>query len=668
MTNEEAKTETMNRETSDLEDIFRDFFTFADFDPDADDGYYEGNLLGHRYDLWELCRTITKIVRDYNSEALAFVMLRAGAEDYFASEQWSIRDFAENKCSQEIQIYKEIYGRTGDEIEEEFLGMMTRLTAKPNLIGKSDRKDILSRVPAVIEKSDRLNFHPLLSSGLPLGEVEIRNKIRVFSDMGQCLIDIEQRADGLYMCCINPKDSVDGYFSFVYKSNGNIVSVDDCIKEEYIGQHRRLRVRNARYTEEKSFAVFPYDFMLVMGKPDAKGCFTEYRLRGDFTLDELPAESLFSVCLSMLLILRKYMGKTVDGKKICYSTYLAGSGGRKLPDGKALTVRPDGAVAAHSKIAIELTEDEIFGFTKEHKQDGGRITYNCQPMAVNRLISLYYDDKVKQNLPMQKDYSCLLNDTSFIEGLCTLEEMTENARYIMRSKAADEIQKNIDDYFASHDFGNEAVHKWREIVIQKKAVIYSKLKKEDFREEKSGKGIIVGYGYISRPEYFRGIFYPFNDLSNIRFDGRRWAKTEMLWDNRGQCRYSWTFEPRNWIEACLFVGIDESELPKEMIGWTRSQNQEYGNSLLDRTDKMERLQSGFMSFYDYYHSMCVSESEYMGELFRKKYGEAARIDDKVIYDRKNPFGFSIAMSRRTFKKLFPENIKIQQDYEHTYRI
>lgn len=63
-----------------------------------------------------------------------------------------------------------------------------------------------------------------------------------------------------------------------------------------------------------------------------------------------------------------------------------------------------------------------------------------------------------------------------------------------------------------------------------------------------------------------------------------------------------------------------------------------------------------------------SESEYMGELFRKKYGEAAHIDDKVIYDRKNPFGFSIAMSRRTFKKLFPENIKIRQDYEHTYRI
>ena len=102
MTNEEEKTEAMNRETPDLEDIFRDFFTFADFDPDADDGCYEGNLLGHRYDLWELCRTITKIVRDYNSEALAFVMLRAGAENYFASERWSIRDFAENRCTQEM--------------------------------------------------------------------------------------------------------------------------------------------------------------------------------------------------------------------------------------------------------------------------------------------------------------------------------------------------------------------------------------------------------------------------------------------------------------------------------------------------------------------------------------------------------------------------------------
>ena len=563
----------------------------------------------------------------------------------------------EYKCKESVKLYKEIYSEQGDKIEEEFLGMMSRLAAKPNLIGDIDRKSVIDCVPAVIEKTDKLNFHPLLASGNPLGEVELRNKIRVFPDMGKCLVEIEKSAEGLYMCYINPDESIDGYFSLIYKSNGNILSVDDQIAEAYIGQHRVQRQRNARYVESKAFEVFPYDYMFDYSKPDAKGYYTEYKLKGDFALSELPVENLFTVCLAMLLVMRKYKGKVLENKDLVYSTYLVGDESRKLLEQKALMIKKDGAVALHSQIKIELTEEDIFGYTKEHFQDSNWIVYDCHPAAVNRLISLFYDDKVKSLVPLQEDYSNLLNDTSFVENIMSKEKLVDNARYIMRIKATQAIQKNIDDYFAEHDFGNDAVRKWRELVLQRKELIFSKLTGEMFVEQKEREGVCVGYGYVYEPRYLNGIYYPFNDLKNIKFIGKsHWSRPEALCDENGQCRYIWTFRPQNWIEACLFLEIDESELPKEMIGWTRRQNDECGNPILYMTDKMERLQNGFMSFYHFYHSMCVRASEYMSELFEKKIGKIKHIHsmgDYAIYDRSNPFGFSIAMSRKTFKKVYP---------------
>ena len=646
----------------DFNALFNDWFNFSGFNPETDmDRCYSGNLLTYNYEWWELGRKIVKLMNDCNFPVLAYILLRKEAESAFTEKHWSVEDVLVTKSKEFSEfktLYEKIYSEEGLEIENEFLETVSRMTAQKNLIGNLDRNTVLSAVPKVIEKAGKLNLHPLLSSGRPLEKVEIRNKIRVFSDMGELLINIEKSPEGLYLCYINPADSINGYFSIIYKSNGNIISIDDHLKESYPGQHKKMSQRNSSWVEDKAYAIFPYSHIIEFSKPDSKGYYTEYKLKGDFELNTLPVENLFPLCLTLLLVMRKYLNKSFDTKNIYYSTYLIGDKSKSLLENKALMIKPDSAVARCAEMKVSLTEKDIFGYTEVHGDYfPNNHFYDDHPAAVNRLISLWYDDKIKNSFPLVEDYSYVLNDPDFVENLLSEEELHNNARFLMRNTALSALQKHIDDYFAEHDFGNEAIKKWRELVLSKKELIFSKLKAENFHL-KDKNGIIVGYGYEGSPEYFKGIFYPFNDMNNLRFAKRTFSKPEYLCDENGVCKYLWTFTPNDWIEACLFLEIDESELPKEIIGWTKAQNSVYGNPILSMCDNMESLQNGFMSIYDFYHGMCISPSEYMEKLFEEKTGKNKYcINDYLIYARQNPLGFSIAMSNKTYKKTFNTNNK-----------
>lgn len=88
-------------------------------------------------------------------------------------------------------------------------------------------------------------------------------------------------------------------------------------------------------------------------------------------------------------------------------------------------------------------------------------------------------------------------------------------------------------------------------------------------------------------------------------------------------------------------------------GWTAHRNEKYGNSILNMTDYMEDLQNGYMCFYDYYFGMCRKPDEYLTEQLEKLTGKRFP-EDYAIYNTRNPFMFSVALSSRAFKKMFPK--------------
>ena len=83
--------------------------------------------------------------------------------------------------------------------------------------------------------------------------------IHVFNRLSECLLAVESAPDGIYLCYINEGGSVDGYFGFMIKSNGNILFVNERVDEAYPGQHKNCR--SARYSEGKKYELFPYNFI-----------------------------------------------------------------------------------------------------------------------------------------------------------------------------------------------------------------------------------------------------------------------------------------------------------------------------------------------------------------------------------------------------------------------
>ena len=72
---------------------------------------------------------------------------------------------------------------------------------------------------------------------------------------------------------------------------------------------------------------------------------------------------------------------------------------------------------------ISLSEKDIFGYTEVHGDYfKDNHFYDDHPAAVNRLISLWYDDKVKDSFPLVEDYSYVLNSPDFVENLLSEEE------------------------------------------------------------------------------------------------------------------------------------------------------------------------------------------------------------------------------------------------------
>lgn len=652
----------MNENENELElmnSIFRDFFAFCHFDPDSEkdnNEHYSGNLLAVESDAWEISRRIVRLVKDYNSPYLAFIVLKGSISGWGRNINFTLDDIIKGRHSALLNIYQRVFF---DErclgIEDSFIKMISRFAAKPNLIGESDIKDVIKAVPKIVEEVEKLNFHPLLASKECLGEVEIRNKIRIYTDIGSCLMDIENSAEGLYLCYIAPEDTIDGYFSFIYKSNENIISIDDQIKEAYLGQHRVERRRNASYVERKAFGVFPYQYIFELSQPDAKGYYTEYKLKGEFSLNDLPVEETFALVVAMLLVLKKYCGKKFRKDEIVYSSYLIGGKAEKLIETKALAVKKDSALVLHAKTKVELTRNEIFADCDAAHADSKTFYKDCKPNVVDYLKRLWLDEDVLNGVPEKADYSHILNDTGNIEMISSYKTLKENALFVMRREMKDRLQKKIEDYFIAHDFGNEGIKKWRELVASHKDVIFSKIKGENFFESEDRKGVCIGWyrgGKIEDAMYGRKYFFPFNDINNNKIDWSTSRRRVYMNDDMGVCRYNWNFMPTDWKEACDFIGIDESELPKELKGWTAHRNEKYGNSILYMTDYMEDLQNGYMCFYDYYFGMCRKPDEYLTEQLEKLTGKRFP-EDYAIYDTRNPFMFSVALSSRAFKKIFP---------------
>lgn len=131
------------------------------------------------------------------------------------------------------------------------------------------------------------------------------------------LISLESAADGIYLCYIAEHGSAAGYFGFYLKSNGNLLSVNERVNEAFAGEHKRSR--NARWTDEKKYRLFPYSFIMQFSEHDYKGYATKHIIDEDkLSFMELGSDAYMPLILAMVMLNQKYVGRGLDDLPLIY--------------------------------------------------------------------------------------------------------------------------------------------------------------------------------------------------------------------------------------------------------------------------------------------------------------------------------------------------------------
>ena len=136
--------------------------------------------------------------------------------------------------------------------------------------------------------------------------------INVFYTTTECILKIENSEDGIYLCYINEFNSTGGYFAYIIKSGKNIISINDRVRENFIGMHTRSR--NNRHIEDKKWNLFPYNDMIKCGEDrDYKG-YTKSLICEvkPHPIVELSSKSIYPIMLAAYLIQLRFCDKAVS--------------------------------------------------------------------------------------------------------------------------------------------------------------------------------------------------------------------------------------------------------------------------------------------------------------------------------------------------------------------
>ena len=128
--------------------------------------------------------------------------------------------------------------------------------------------------------------------------------------------------DTISLYLITNHDTLNAYFSYFIKSNGNLIEITDRIDEAYAGQLKHSR--NNRWLESKQFSIFPYSSLTNYYGSDYKGYPTsvEIRQKGPICIADLLHHQLQRIVLTMFLLSLKYKHMDLSGKEVVYSNDL----------------------------------------------------------------------------------------------------------------------------------------------------------------------------------------------------------------------------------------------------------------------------------------------------------------------------------------------------------
>ena len=573
---------------------------------------------------------IAKVANEFDeSGKLSLIYLASLCRDQIANTIAPVSDLLNNpnaldkyrKClecinSQEItDCRSEIVGQ---------LAAVISSVSEKKVIGKTDAIDSIldGALHEIFDEFGKLKFEIYTKTNNPVGTLtNTALTVQVCNSLAECLIRLERSIDGIYICFISNPGTLDGWFGFFVKSNGNLFSYNERIDEVYVGQHGHLR--NGRYAEHgKAYGLFPYELCEFSDETDYKGYSLEMKIgenRDLFNGDNLEMAS--RVFLTMALIAQRHSGRKIHGKRVIVNSLLQSNLARlEGSDEKSIALvvwQGASIVKATAKFEVPKFEDEkvVKGEYDNEFNSNNRYGVFC---GINQdILDVYGQDfhaDYGKVLASDSSRRLLGDGNTEQEFIGSPERLKLQAYYEVRKQLAKHVLKKLKDDFNSFG-GGEGLEKWyKERLAERMDVIYRFCIAAYLKSNGEEETVEFGEKKLQKnscSSSFAATEFPMEVDVHKKY---RYCKTCLseFKDNALYCpitntkaSYVFTFSFDSYTQVQDFL---RCPLPKFCTGWRK--NKLYnGNCLLDVTDPVGNINHPISSIsYPFNFTVALSKT------------------------------------------------------------
>lgn len=462
----------------------------------------------------------------------------------------------------------------------------------------------------IFKEFKKLKFEVYAKSGHPVGTMDATAmSVQVCGSLAECLIRLEKSKDGIYICFISNPGTLDGWFGFFVKSNGNLFSYNERIDEAYAGQHRNMR--NGRYAEHgKAYGLFPYELCEFSEETDYKGYSTEVKIGENCNLfDGKNLEMAVRVFLTMALISQKHKGQKVEGECVIVNSLLpnnlallaeneSSAGTTAVVEWKSSPIVEQAAKSAVP--TFEVSKVLNGEYNKEFDKQGGCVFTGARQDVVDAYG--YGFSITKEKILSSNSSLRLIGDgESEQEFIGTMDRLTTQAYYEVRKQLCNFIGQRMEDEYK--DFGgSKKLGEWyRERLLARKDIILSYCLEAYNAKKTDEEGNTYGSIYINSNKGEPGIDSRFGEgchaaeVSVSDKTGMGFFGSLMLCQTRGWNRKCWITgcEPSYYFRFYFYnyhqvEDLIGCKLPKFCIGWEKD-HRASGNSILNIVDPIDQM-------------------------------------------------------------------------------
>lgn len=591
---------------------------FTEYDPEQT----RFNLLSAEYQFHKAGEVISTLAKGYDPYGIVSAMYaKKTFLEVMGKAQFNVLNLLKNPDG--LDDIKEMWRVfTSDEMSAIENGFLAKINAflesasgKTMLTGDVDESQeslildiLMDSVGRVAENLTKCKVNLFQCGGEFRPVTKLNTHVHIFNKMAECLVALHSADDGAYICFIANDGTADAYFSFMLKSNGNILSVSDRVDEAYISQHGNTRTN--RWLEEKSGDLFPYKIVSA-DDFDYKGYARSLTI-DDTCLDilRLGPDTYLPVLLAVVMLSSKYTTEQVSHLPQTYTVDLLKQNLKPL-NSTALVLPADSLVIrVHQNFTVDFSKEEVLsgaaGRRLDEDQQYKRFINDNQIMVDLWGEGFDYDEdqllRSNRKILLASHGDSSTSSRPAPEFVGDYYRLQVEAYHGVRHRLAAYMRQRIKEEYIRFG-GYQKLKEWKESMIRSqkerllelaaKAIFiaqnngYVETSKnqasslEEFIRMANHSFLLEANSY-DLPEYFGYKRHTvLNRLRDTKFTGKG---SDYACEITGSaCSIFIKFRPYDWQEEEMLLGC---ELPKLLKGWKKRRGY-YGNPLLSVCDPVE---------------------------------------------------------------------------------